>query len=254
MDDGRTTPVVLRLLRGFALSVDDQLLPLSWSAQRLTALLALQDRPLARGYVAGTLWPDTTAFKASANLRSALWRTQGVCRQLIDSTVQQLALAGHVAVDIRAAEAGAHRLLDPAIACDDVLAAPIRLALGSDLLPDWYDDDWLIVEREKFHQLRLHALEAMCARLTAAGRYGEAVDAGLSAVRAEPLRESAHEALIKAYLAAGNRWEAVRQFERFRLLLDDELGLEPSPELRLLIPTRSTPKPTVHPRRNSLVR
>jgi DNA-binding SARP family transcriptional activator len=241
MDDGSTTPVVLRLLRGFALSVDDRRLPLSWSAQRLTAFLALRDRPLARGYVAGTLWPDTTAFKASANLRSSLWRTQGVCRQLIDSTAQQLALAGHVVVDIRAAEAGAQRLLDAAVPCDDVLTAPIRSALGSDLLPDWYDDDWLIVEREKFHQLRLHALEAMCARLTAAGRYGEAVDAGLLAIRAEPLRESAHLALIKAYLAAGNRWDAVRQFERFRLLLDDELGLAPSPDLCLLMPALPVP-------------
>ena len=42
------------------------------------------------------------------------------------------------------------------------------------------------MERERFHQLRLHALEALCDRLTTAGRYGEAIDAGLAAVTAEP--------------------------------------------------------------------
>ena len=35
------------------------------------------------------------------------------------------------------------------------------------------------MHRERYHHLRLHALEAMCERLTAARRYGEAVEAGL---------------------------------------------------------------------------
>ena len=106
--------------------------------------------------------------------------------------------------------------------------------LAHDLLPACYDD-WILVECERFHQLRLHALEALCERLTAAERYGEAIDAGLAAVCGEPLRESAHRALIKAHLAEGNYAEAGRQYELCRRILRDELGIVPSEGLRKLM-------------------
>jgi DNA-binding SARP family transcriptional activator len=93
----------------------------------------------------------------------------------------------------------------------------------------------VLLERERFHQLRLHALEALCDRLTTAGRYGEAIDAGLAAVTAEPLRESAHRVLIKAHLAEGNQGEADRQYQLCRRLLRDELGVDPSNALRALL-------------------
>jgi DNA-binding SARP family transcriptional activator len=87
----------------------------------------------------------------------------------------------------------------------------------------------VLLERERFRQLRLHALERLCDRLTAQGRFAEATEAGLAAVAGEPLRESAHRALIRAYLAEGNPGEAVGQYERLRALLRDELGVSPSP-------------------------
>ena len=93
----------------------------------------------------------------------------------------------------------------------------------------------MLVERERFHQLRLHALEASCDRLITAGRCGEAIDAGLAVVAAEPLRESAHRALIRAHLAEGNQGEAHRQYQLCCEILRDELGVEPSNTLRALL-------------------
>jgi DNA-binding SARP family transcriptional activator len=236
MNCGTVHPVTLRLIRGFTLMVGRERMSISWSAQRLTAFLALQNRPLARSFVAGVLWPESTALKAGANLRSSLWRVQRVCPHVIEPSVRQLRLAPNVVVDLREAEANARRLLDPGVSCGDALTAAVRADLSSDLLPDWYDDDWVIVERERYRHLRLNALEAMCGRLTATGRYGEAVEAGLTVVCAEPLRESAHEALIRSHLAVGNRCEAVRQYDRCRQVLRTELGLEPSAALRRLVP------------------
>jgi DNA-binding SARP family transcriptional activator len=233
--EGQTAPAIrLSLLRGFELQVGQRPVALIASAQRLVAFLALKDKLLTRAYVAETLWPETTVTRASANLRSSLWRAQRACRPLIHASARHLGLGADVAVDIRGAMRQAHRLLDRASPADRLDGA-IRSDLAADLLPDWWDD-WVLVERERYHQLRLHALEAICERLTAAGRYGEAIDAGLAAVRAEPLRESAHQILIKAHLAEGNRCEAVRQFERCRRLLLDELGLQPSPALHALLP------------------
>jgi DNA-binding SARP family transcriptional activator len=224
--------IQLSLLRGFELRVAQRPVALVSSAQRLVAFLALRDKPLSRAHVAGTLWPETTTSRANANLRSSLWRVQRSCRQLISASARHLVLTPGIGVDVRSAIAYAQRLLGRTATLDDVVHWS---DLAADVLPDWYDD-WALLDRERYHHLRLHALEALCERLTAVGRYGEAIDTGLAAIRAEPLRESAHHVLIKAHLAEGNRWEAFRQYEQCRRLLLDELGLEPSPALHALLP------------------
>ncbi|MEO3974819.1 bacterial transcriptional activator domain-containing protein [Streptomyces sp. CAU 1734] len=182
------------------------------------------------------LWPDVTAPRAHANLRSSLWRAARNGHQFIDTSTQELSFPQHIAVDLHEAVARAHRVLDASHPCDDILTTRTRADFSADLLPEWSESDWILLEQEQYHQLRLHALEAMTERLTAAKRHGEAVAAALAAVRAEPLRESAHRVLVKAHLAAGNRGAALRQYEQCRRILFDELGLEPSPALRSLLP------------------
>jgi DNA-binding SARP family transcriptional activator len=227
--------VMLHLLHGFTLKVGWRSVPLMWSSQRLVALLALREQPPSRAYVAGTLWPETTDTRANANLRSSLWRVQQACGKLVVSSSQRLCLAPGVVVDLQEGVLTAYRMLDSSDGCEDILNVETLSVLSSDVLPDWYEDDWVVVHRERYHHLRLHALEAMCERLTATRRYGEAVEAGLAAVRAEPLRESAHQALVKAHLAEGNRYEATRQYQSCRRLLQNELGLEPSPGMQALL-------------------
>jgi DNA-binding SARP family transcriptional activator len=227
----------LCLLGGFQLQLNRRVVPVTIGSQRLVAFLALHERPLPRGYVAGVLWPEVPTDRANANLRAGLWRLPAACRRLVELSAQHLRLDRAVTVDLHAAVALAQRLLDRSVSCGEQdLGGSARFRLAGDLLPTWYEEDWVLVERERFHQLRLHALEALCERLTAAGCYGEAVDAGLSAVRAEPLRESAHRALINAHLAEGNVGEAGRQYELCRHLLRNELGVEPSARLRELVP------------------
>ena len=68
-----------------------------------------------------------------------------------------------------------------------------------------------------------------------AGKVARALEAALSAVRAEPLRESAHRVLIRVHLAEGNRGEAIRQYELCRRLLRERLGVEPTEQLERLL-------------------
>jgi DNA-binding SARP family transcriptional activator len=226
---------IITLLHGFTLKIGMKPVPLMWSSQRLVALLALIQPPPSRMFVAGTLWPETTDGRAGANLRSAVWRVQRSCDQLIIASPQRLCLASEVLIDLQDAVAAAYRMLDSTDPCEDILNTGTLSFLSADILPDWYEEDWVVLHRERYHQLRLHALEAMCDRFTEAHRYGEAVEAGLAAVRAEPLRESAHRTLVKAHLAEGNRFEANRQYQNCRRLLLTELGLEPSRGLKELI-------------------
>jgi DNA-binding SARP family transcriptional activator len=227
--------VMLHLLHGFTLKVGWRHVPLMWSSQRLVALLALEEQPMSRAYVAGTLWPETTDTRANANLRSTLWRVQRACGKLVVCSSQRLCLVPGVVVDLQQAVIAAYRMFDSSDGCEDILNSETLSVLSADLLPDWYADHWVVGHRERYHHLRLHALEAMCERLAATRRYGEAVEAGLVAVCAEPLRESAHQALVKVHLAEGNRFEATRQYQRYCQLLRSELGLEPSPTLAALL-------------------
>jgi DNA-binding SARP family transcriptional activator len=228
----RVTCVRLVLLGGFELRAGDRPLHLPLSAQRLLAFLALHDRPLSRLFVAGSLWPDTAEARSCANLRSALWRVHQPGASLIRSTAQHLKLDPDVAVDLRETMDLAHRILNSS---DEVDPGALATLYGAnDLLLDWYFDR-VLIERERFRQLRLHALEVCCERLTRAGQYAHAVQAGLAAVSSEPLRESSQRTLIRAYLGEGNRSEALHQFESYRAVLHRELRLEPSPELAELV-------------------
>jgi DNA-binding SARP family transcriptional activator len=222
----------LELLGSFNLSCDDEPIPIPLPAQRLLAFLALREHPAQRQYVACTLWMDTSDDRALGSLRSALWSLRRYAFGTVESTRLGLRLAADVAVDLSEASVQAERLLDPATNFE--LVEPDWTLLLDDVLPDWYDD-WIVMERERFRQLRVYALEALSERLLAAGDFAAAADAALAAVRAEPLRESAHRALIRVYLAEGNRAQAVLHHQSFRLLLHDRLGLEPTAEIAALV-------------------
>ena len=218
----------LSLLDGFELSRRGRSVPLPMGGQRVVAFLALHDRALPRGFVAGVLWPDSTEHRAAASLRSTLWRLRNPGPPVLETTDTHVWLSDRVRVDTREATAIARRLLHEE--GDIVDPGPL---LRGDLLPGWYDD-WVVLERERIRQLRLHALEALCYRLISAGRLPQAIEVGLAAVEGEPLRESGHRALIAAYLAEGNRWEAIRHYRIFCRLLEDE-GEAPSPQIERLI-------------------
>jgi SARP family transcriptional regulator, regulator of embCAB operon len=205
------------------------------ASQRVLAFLAIRGEVISRAAVAGTLWPNASETHAYSNLRSALARVERTRRKIVQASKLELSLAEGVTVDIRHAQTLARRLLDPAVTPEQSDLSPAAIvALSGDLLPGWYDD-WVLVEAEDWRQLRLHALEALAGRLTAVGCWGQAADAAGAAVRAEPLRESAHAALIQVHLAEGNQSEAVREFTRYRALLRTELGLEPTPRLHRLV-------------------
>ena len=229
-------PPRVALLDGFALEVQQAghvrvLDDLPRGAQRLIAHLGLCGRP-GRGAIAGQLWPDVPEDHAQGSLRSALWRVQKVVPGLVEVCGGALRLATGVRVDVRELTDWARQVMDP-LARVDAGATP-DVALRGELLPGWYDD-WLLLERERLRQLRMHALEALADKLAAEGRCGEALQAAYAAVRTEPLRESAHRAVVRVHLAEGNVAEAVHAYTTFRELLGAELGVEPTAQMTQLV-------------------
>ena len=229
----RTPRPRLRLLGGFALSCGPSSIALPLAARRVVAFLALLRRPLSRTYVAGSLWLESSEARSHASLRSCLWRLNRSGHPIVDANPETLSLAPDVALDVDEMIRRAGAVLGHP-GCEESPELNHRVFLD-DLLPDWYED-WVLVERERLRQLRLHALEALAERLLVMGRHSQAIEVGQAAVRAEPLRETAHRRLIEVYLAEGNTSEAWRQYHLYRSLLARELGLEPSDKIKSLLP------------------
>jgi DNA-binding SARP family transcriptional activator len=221
----------LRLLGGFNFRLNGNDVNLPPAGQRLVALLALRDRPLVRAFVLGMLWPEAPEERGFACLRSLLWRVNCHDNPLILASRQHLTLASHIHVDVRDVHEAVHRLIRGG--CHSPPDLDLLLITG-DLLPDWYDE-WLVVERESLRQLRVHALEMVCEQLTTERRYGEALEAALAALALDPLRESAHRALIRLHLSEHNYADAVAQYSLCRRLLLERLDVAPSAELQELI-------------------
>jgi DNA-binding SARP family transcriptional activator len=231
-NDGPVRGLHLFLLRDFDLTDDGVRICVSMSGQRVLAYLALRERPCTRIGLAGTLWAETPEDRAMANLRSALWRLNRPGVRLVEATSTHVTLAPEIAVDLRELIHAAVAAVDKSGPIDPQVMSGV--AQADELLPGWYDD-WVVFERERFRQLRLHALESLCSRLADEGEYALAIDMGLAAVAADPLRETARRALIRAFLAEGNRAEAIAEYLSYRRLLRMELDVAPSGHLEAMI-------------------
>jgi DNA-binding SARP family transcriptional activator len=223
----------LRLLGQFEVRSGCRTLSIGGNSQRVLACLALQRGPVRRDVLGRTLWPDLAESRLRSHLRSVLWRLARNCPGAVQASHCDLRLSTHVAIDVRQSTNMARELIDRSVVISPAqLSSAMRLNFDDDLLPAWVDEDWITADRERFRQLRLHSLEMLCERLTAAGWHGAAVDAGLSSVSADRFRESARRALIAAYLAEGNIHLAISEFNAYCQLLRSELKCEPSQELR----------------------
>lgn len=221
----------LRLLGGFGLRHHGDALDVPVSARRVLAFLAVNPRSMSRTFVAGTLWSETTDVKAGANLRTALWRLHELPEPAVVASPGELRLSDEMDVDIHRLVALADLLrrgdgIDPATVDASMLVG--------ELLPD-LSDGWLVFERERLRQISLHALEELSRRLSSSHHHDLAILAGMAAVQADPLRETANRVLVEAHLGEGNVVEAVRHFDRFRGVLWRELGIEPDPSFLRLV-------------------
>jgi len=200
--------------------------------QALLVYLALQPgRPFPREVLATLFWPDESEQTARNNLRQALYQLRKVLGDLdspeetfLEVTRQTVQFndTGNCELDVR--------IFLSAIDQGD-LANAVELYSG-ELLPGFTCDsyqfeEWLLLEREKLHQLALQTMYELTQEHLTAGRFDRAQDVASRQISLEPWREQAHYQLMEAYAMAGDRAKALAQYELCRQRLLDELGLEP---------------------------
>jgi len=235
---GPLQPSRLTLFMEFQLLVSGTVVTVPHSVERVLAFLGVSTAPVSRGRMAASLWPDMGDLRANGDLRSALWRLRRITG-VINEENHRLSLSPQVAVDVTEMT-GLTGLLTAEPETPDLDRVP-ELVRAQAILPEW-DDEWLVIERERYRLSRLRALERSADALLTRGLLSEALDAALAAIDTEPYRESAHRLRVRIHIAEGNHAEAIRAYQSYRTIVGDELGIAPSPLMaRLLAPLYAEP-------------
>ncbi len=101
-------------------------------------------------------------------------------------------------------------------------------------VPDLGDSDVGRSSRARLVELHEAAQEDRFDALLALGRHGEVIAELEQAITATPLRERRWGQLMTALYRSGRQADALRAYQRIRVTLIDELGIEPGPDLKRL--------------------
>lgn len=224
-------------------------------ARALLAYLALESGFHTRESLAFLLWPEATLQQGREKLKRMLFELkEALGAGLLEGNRDVIRLRAEAGLwtdfaNFNAAVDVAQRTFSVGASADlDRLSHAIALYRGEFLQGLELDDapdfaNWVDVRRE---QCRLRYLQAV--RLLAEGyeRDGD-VHGAIERVRqwtqAAPLDDAAWHNLLRLLVRSGQRELAHQELERYRGILEMELGTEPSPALTALVnaPTAAVP-------------
>lgn len=208
----------------------------------LFAFLALnRARPVSRDELIEALWPDDRPASPEAGLSTLLARLRRALGEGVVVGRQQitLALGPDAVIDVEVATARtleSECSVDAGDAAHGLVAAREALELVRRPLLPGLDARWLEDRRREIADLEPQLLETIASACLALGG-SELVSAERAAkalLEREPFRESAYALLMKTHARRGNVAEALRVFDRLRLLLGEELGAVPTQEVMVL--------------------
>jgi DNA-binding SARP family transcriptional activator/pimeloyl-ACP methyl ester carboxylesterase len=202
----------------------------------LAVLLAARGSLVTRDRLTEALWGDRQPANPSAALHSQVARLREVLRAAHASDALDTKPTGYAlkadgvdSVQFEALRLRARELLAPERAAE-TLGEALALWSGHSYLG--VDDDAVRAEAARLDELRHITAEEHAEALIAAGRSAEAIPAVEAFIAEHPLRERARAGLMRALYATGRAADALTQYNDYRRLLADELGLEPTEELR----------------------
>ncbi|UCG40466.1 MAG: AfsR/SARP family transcriptional regulator, partial [Acidimicrobiia bacterium] len=238
----------VRLLGPLEVRVDGEVIDLGPPRHRaLIALLALTpNRVVSTDRILEALWGEEADSKEKAlwvyvsRLRSALEpdrSERGESSLLVRRDPGYLLAVEPGDVDVvrfeeAVAEARTLGETDPEAALG-VVDDALGLWRG-DALEEFRYEDFAAGEIRRLEELRLEALEIRFEVSLGLGRDRELVGQLEQLAREHPYREGITRALMIALYRSGRQAEALRALERHARTIGEELGLEPSPELRTL--------------------
>lgn len=207
----------------------------------LVALAMRAGEPVPTDVLVETLWGDAVPERVANALQrqvSTLRRVLG-SPSVVEHRDNGYALRiGRDRVDVFRFEDLVQRGRDAVRAGDfalasDVLAEAIACWRG-DAIGGMPYDAWLHTDTVRLSELRVAAVEMHVDAQLALGRHRETVGTLEQLVAEHPLRERFRAQLMVSLARSGRQADALREYEAARHVLAEELGVDPSPELRSL--------------------
>jgi DNA-binding SARP family transcriptional activator/predicted ATPase len=219
--------------------------PLKFRSRKVLALLiylAVEEGQHQRDKLANLFWPESDQLRGRTTLRNTLTRLRRSLAPagefiVTDGSQVGLALDQPFDLDVHTIDATVTDLTPTTPL--EALQAALALVRGEFLegfsLPDAPDfETWATGQREWWHR-RVETLFAeLTRRQLEMGLHAEAVETATRWTRYAPFNEAAHRYLIETYALAGERTKALQAYEACRVLLAEELGIAPSPEIQEL--------------------
>ncbi len=221
-------------------------LHLTRTAQHLLAYLVVhRHRTHGREALAGTLWGETEDEKARACLNTALWRLRKIVEPtgVSRGTFVHTTASGEVGfrsdspcwVDLSAFEDTVDIVRKtPPESLSHHTAGVIEKALPlytGELLEGFYEE-WIFQERERLHCLYVAALESLMHYHRLQNNIPQSLAFAQRLLQLEPFREDVHLAAMKMYQDIGQRFMALKQYEKCRESLEKDMGATPSHDMR----------------------
>jgi predicted ATPase/DNA-binding SARP family transcriptional activator len=225
---------------------------LSFKTRKSLALLvylAVRRDSVSRAELDTLLWPEQDDEGARRSLRGELFRlAQVVGRETVIEDSRGLRInAEALETDLWGFEALAEQG-DPQ-ALEHYRG---RLLEGFHIRDAEPFESWLQAERERVQERFLELLKRLAELAEAKGNPSQGQEYLQRAIAANPLDETLYHRIIRLHGLSRDRVGALRWFERLKRVLEEELGVEPSPEVQVLLDSvnegRVLVKPSASPR------
>jgi DNA-binding SARP family transcriptional activator len=194
-----------------------------------------------RETLAGTLWESSSTSQSKKYLRQALWQLQNLLQNggepfdppilIIESDWIRVNPDAEIFLDVAEFEKiykGAHGFQGWQLNAEAIQALERAAELyKNDLLLGWYQD-WALFERERLQNMFLSILDKLIVYCEAHGRYEAGIGYGMQILNFDRARERTHQSLIRLFYLSGDRTSALRQYDRCKAALQEELGVDPA--------------------------
>ena len=212
----------------------------------LALLLINANRVVSTQRILESLWSEDAAERENtlwvyiSKLRSALEPGRTARSQsevLVTKDHGYVLHAEPEKVDALRFEAQANEASDLLIDQPDAASALLDEALAmwrGGALEEFLYEEWAQSETRRLEELRAAASEDRFEALIRSGSHREAANGLTAFVMENPLRERPVQLLMMALYRSGRQADALRAFDQYRTRIGEELGIEPSSELRRL--------------------
>lgn len=233
--ESRGRKLQIKCLQHFQVSFEG-LEPIKWRTEKTRELFAFllhsRGRDITKEELLDKLWPEDEPVKAIRQLYNGIYYIRkaldgyGVDRSLICIDSNYSLKLGQVDYDV-------NRLyeLEKSISEDrlESLEEAEMICKGDYL--EGEDYPWAQFERERLEILSVQCQIKLSKHYIKKGQYEKAEEKLTKAYLRNPYEENTTELLLKLYLETGEKSKAVRHFNSYSKVIEEDLGIKPSDKL-----------------------